>query len=77
MLLSVIYSVYFIADPLLLFVANAMFGPRSWIGGLFSRNHRRSGSTQFLDYTLTPIQVIRFSSVSLYVYCVYVCVIVE
>ncbi|XP_047947251.1 ELMO domain-containing protein A-like isoform X2 [Salvia hispanica] len=36
---------------------NAMFGPRSWIGGLFSRaNHRRSGSTQFLDYTLTPIQ---------------------
>ncbi|KAG6423505.1 hypothetical protein SASPL_113903 [Salvia splendens] len=36
---------------------NAMFGPGSWIGGLFSRaNHRRSGSTQFLDYTLTPIQ---------------------
>ncbi|XP_042063463.1 ELMO domain-containing protein A-like isoform X2 [Salvia splendens] len=34
-----------------------MFGSRSWIGGLFSRaNHRRSGSTQFLDYTLTPIQ---------------------
>ncbi|XP_047974638.1 ELMO domain-containing protein A-like [Salvia hispanica] len=35
---------------------NAMVGPRSWVG-LFSRTtNRRFGSTQFLDYTLTPMQ---------------------
>ncbi|KAG6385114.1 hypothetical protein SASPL_153941 [Salvia splendens] len=42
---------------------NAMAGPRSWVGGLFSRTTNRSfGSTQFLDYTLTPMQEERLQS---------------
>ncbi|KAL1567685.1 ELMO domain-containing protein A-like isoform X4 [Salvia divinorum] len=42
---------------------NAMVGPRSWVGGFFSRaTNRRFGSTQFLDYTLTPMQEERLQS---------------
>ncbi|XP_057796467.1 uncharacterized protein LOC131012546 isoform X2 [Salvia miltiorrhiza] len=42
---------------------NAMVGPRSWVGGFFSRaNNRRFGSSQFLDYNLTPMQEERLQS---------------
>lgn len=44
------------------FLANAMVGPRAWVGGFFSRgSNRRFGSDKFLNYTLSPIQVIRIS----------------
>ncbi|XAR55481.1 hypothetical protein NMG60_11035559 [Bertholletia excelsa] len=36
---------------------NAMVGPRSWIGGIFSRSgNRRFGSDKFIDYPLNPVQ---------------------
>ncbi|KAA8526411.1 hypothetical protein F0562_008386 [Nyssa sinensis] len=36
---------------------NAMVGPRSWIGGIFSRSgNKRSGSDKFIDYSLSPLQ---------------------
>ncbi|CAA3007486.1 ELMO domain-containing protein B isoform X2 [Olea europaea var. sylvestris] len=36
---------------------NAMVGPRTWIGGMFSRSgNKRYGSGKFLDYTLSPTQ---------------------
>ena len=39
-------------------VANAMVGPRSWIGGIFSRSgNRRYGSEKFTDYPLSHLQV--------------------
>ncbi|XP_058218011.1 uncharacterized protein LOC131329010 isoform X2 [Rhododendron vialii] len=37
--------------------ANAMVGPRSWIGGIFSRSgNRRYGSGKFIDFSLSPLQ---------------------
>ncbi|MBA0563162.1 hypothetical protein Golob_008160, partial [Gossypium lobatum] len=35
--------------------ANAMVGPKSWLGGLFNRFGNRRNE-KFLGYTLTPIQ---------------------
>ncbi|CAI9787592.1 unnamed protein product [Fraxinus pennsylvanica] len=36
---------------------NAMVGPRTWIGGMFSRSgNKRYGSGKFLGYTLSPTQ---------------------
>ncbi|XP_028071718.1 ELMO domain-containing protein A isoform X2 [Camellia sinensis] len=36
---------------------NAMVGPRSWIGGIFSRSgNRRYGNEKFIDYHLSPLQ---------------------
>lgn len=36
---------------------NAMVGPRSWLGGFFSRSsNKRHGSCKFHDYPLTPLQ---------------------
>lgn len=36
---------------------NAMVGPRTWIGGIFSRSgNKRFGSGKFLDYPLNPLQ---------------------
>lgn len=35
-----------------------MVGPRTWIGGFFSRtNNNKFGSDKYLDYILSPIQV--------------------
>ncbi|XP_073307561.1 uncharacterized protein [Primulina huaijiensis] len=40
--------------------ANAMVGPRAWIGGFFSRaNNKKFGSDKYLDYKLSPIQELR------------------
>ncbi|CAM8888015.1 unnamed protein product [Rhodiola kirilowii] len=35
---------------------NAMVGPRSWFGGLFSRAGLRRGSEKFRDYPFSPLQ---------------------
>ncbi|KAL3848875.1 hypothetical protein ACJIZ3_010757 [Penstemon smallii] len=44
-------------SSLLLVVANAMVGPRAWIGGFFSRSsNKRFGSDKYLDYILSPLQ---------------------
>lgn len=52
------YNSFFnIIDQSCMVAANAMVGPRSWLGGLFNRFGNRRGE-KFLDYTLTPIQVI-------------------
>ncbi|PSS05737.1 ELMO domain-containing protein [Actinidia chinensis var. chinensis] len=38
-------------------LTNAMVGPRSWIGGIFSRSgNRRYGSEKFTDYPLSHLQ---------------------
>ncbi|CAI9089462.1 OLC1v1024044C3 [Oldenlandia corymbosa var. corymbosa] len=38
-------------------IANAMVGPRAWIGGIFTRSgNKRFGSNKFLDYPFTPEQ---------------------
>ncbi|KAK6919537.1 ELMO domain [Dillenia turbinata] len=38
-----------------LLVANAMVGPKAWIGGILQGN-RRNGSHKFVHYTFNPIQ---------------------
>lgn len=43
---------------ILFFVANAMVGPRTWIGGILGRSgNKRFGSDKFLTFPLTPMQV--------------------
>lgn len=42
----------------LIAVANAMVGPRAWIGGIFNRSsNKRLASDKYLNYPLTPHQV--------------------
>lgn len=42
-------------ELIVFFVANAMVGPRSWIGGLF--NNKLFGGGKTSDNTLNPVQV--------------------
>jgi len=56
--LSIIYHSNFlmVLIDILLHVANAMVGSRSWIGGLFHRTSTKRND-KFVDYTLTPVEV--------------------
>ncbi|XP_024994846.1 ELMO domain-containing protein A isoform X3 [Cynara cardunculus var. scolymus] len=42
-------------------IATAMVGPRTWIGGIFSRTGlKRSGSNKYIDFKWTPVQEARY-----------------
>ncbi|KVH95887.1 Engulfment/cell motility, ELMO [Cynara cardunculus var. scolymus] len=48
-------------DERLNFEATAMVGPRTWIGGIFSRTGlKRSGSNKYIDFKWTPVQEARY-----------------
>ncbi|KAL3632317.1 hypothetical protein CASFOL_025301 [Castilleja foliolosa] len=51
-------SAHLISQLTRCFTANAMVGPRAWIGGLFCRtNHKKFASdNKYFNYTLTPDQ---------------------
>ncbi|XP_024994844.1 ELMO domain-containing protein A isoform X1 [Cynara cardunculus var. scolymus] len=42
-------------------ITTAMVGPRTWIGGIFSRTGlKRSGSNKYIDFKWTPVQEARY-----------------
>lgn len=42
-------------------ITTAMVGPRTWIGGIFSRTGlKRSGSNKYIDFKCTPVQEARY-----------------
>jgi len=56
---SIIYHSNFLLllIDILLHVANAMVGSRSWIGGLFHRTSTKRNNDKFVDYPLSPVEV--------------------